>query len=114
MTNFNTGGVGWDQRTGNAQIRFVAEQVIGIFQFKCQAQHGGDRCQRDVTLVPGQAHAKHFLTLPLAFTHDTKVRDGTGIRTRFRAGQGETGNFQTFGQTRQIVIFLLRGAVMLQ
>ena len=112
-TNFNPRGRGWDQRTGNAQIFFTAQQFFRVRKFERQTEYGGDRRQGDITFVPGQAHAQHLFALPFAHADHASIRDRTGIRTGFRAGQREARNFLTTRQTRQIVIFLLFRTVML-
>ena len=113
-TNFNAWGGGWDQRTGNAQIFFTAQQFFRIGELKGQSQHGRDRGERNITFVPGQAHTQHLLALPFTHADDAGIRDRTRIGTRFRAGQREAWNFLAACQTRQVVIFLLFGTVVLQ
>ena len=83
-------------------------------QFERRAQYGGDRRQRDVALVPGQAHAQHLLALPVAHAHGADVRNGTGIGARFRAGQREARDLVAARRARQVVVFLFFGAVVLQ
>ncbi|MNE77699.1 hypothetical protein D3C80_1740380 [compost metagenome] len=113
-TNFNARRGRWDQRTGNAQIFLIAQQFIGVRELKGQAQYGRDRRQGDIAFIPGQAHAQHLLALPVAHTDHAGIRDRTGIRTGFRTGQREARNFLSTCQTRQIVIFLLFSAIVLQ
>ena len=113
-TNFNAWGRGWDQRAGNAQIFFTAQQFFRVRELKGQTQHGGDWRQGDITLVPGQAHAQHLLALPLAHADHAGIRNRARIGACFRAGQREARDFLTACQTRQVVIFLLFGTVMLQ
>ncbi len=79
--NLNTGMVAWNQRTGNAQIFLVTQETIGVIQTKGKTQNAADRRQRDVTLVPGDAHTQDFLSLPGAFAHDTVIRNGRSVRT---------------------------------
>ena len=112
--NFDARGAGRDQRTGDAQIFFAAQQTVGIGEFKSQAQYGRDRGEGDITLIPGQAHAQYLLALPFAHADDAAVRDGAGVRARFRTGQRKARNFLTTRQARQIVVFLLFSTVMLQ
>ena len=44
----------------------------------------------------------------------TGIRNSAGVRARFRTGQCEAGDFQAARQTRQIMILLFFGTVMLQ
>ncbi|MNE25829.1 hypothetical protein D3C80_1191710 [compost metagenome] len=107
-------GVGWDQRTGDAGGFVIAQQAAWVMQLEGQPQHGGNRCQSDIALVPGQAHAQHLFALPFAHAHGAYVRDGPGVGTCFWAGQCEARNFITARQAWQVVIFLFFSAVMLQ
>ncbi|MNE19575.1 hypothetical protein D3C80_1126630 [compost metagenome] len=113
-TNFNARRGGGDQRTGNAQIFFIAQQFVGVRELEGQTEYGRDRRKGDIAFVPGQAHTEHLLTLPVAHADHAGIRDRTGIRTGFRAGQREAWNFLSTCQTWQIVIFLRFSAVMLQ
>ena len=112
--DFHARGGGGDQRAGDTQLFFSAQQTIRVREFESQPQHGGDRRQRDITFVPGQAHPQHLLTLPVAHAHHAGIRDGAGVRARFRAGESEARDFQAACQTRQIMILLFFGTVMLQ
>ena len=112
--NFHARRRGWDQRTGNAQILFTAQQFFRVGELKGQAEHGGDRRQGDIAFVPGQAHAQHLLALPLAHTDHAGIRDCACIGACFRAGQREARDFLTARQSRQIVIFLLFRTIVLQ
>ncbi|MNF63096.1 hypothetical protein D3C84_447890 [compost metagenome] len=106
--------VGGDQGTGDAKLLFLTQQVIRVAQLEGQPQHSRDRGQGDVALVPGQAHAEHLFPFPFALADDAEVGNGAGIRTRFRAGQGEAGDLLADCQTGQVVVFLLVSAVVLQ
>ncbi|MNH18258.1 hypothetical protein D3C79_779560 [compost metagenome] len=106
--------VGRDQGAGDAEIVFLTEQVVRVAQLEGQPQHGGNRCQGDVALVPGQAHAEHLFPFPFSLADDAEVRDGARIRTRFRAGQGEAGDLLADGEAGQVMVFLLLGAIVLQ
>ncbi len=113
-TDLDPVDVGGDEGAGDAEILFVTQQVIRVAQLEGQPQDGGDGGKRDIALVPGEAHAEHLFPFPLPFANDAEVGDGARIRSRFRAGQGETGDLLADGQAGQIVVFLLLGAVVLQ
>ncbi|CCK01158.1 hypothetical protein BN129_1852 [Cronobacter sakazakii 701] len=112
--DFHTRRVRRDQRTGNAEFLLAAQQAIRVREFKREAQYGGDRRERNVALVPGEAHAEHLLALPLAHADHAGIRDGTGVRARFRAGERKAGDFLATRQARQVVVLLRVGAVVLQ
>ena len=88
--------------------------MFRVTQFEGQTQHGGDGGQGDVALVPGEAHTEHLFAFPLALADDAEIGDGTGVRTRFRAGQGEAGDLFADCQTGQVVVFLGLSAIVLQ
>ncbi len=114
LADFHARRAGGNERAGNAQRLGVAQQTIGIGKLKGESQHGRHRRQRNVALVPGQAHAEHLLALPLAHADHAGIGDCARVGARFRAGQREAGDLVAARQARQIVIFLLVGAVMLQ
>jgi hypothetical protein len=110
----HAGGVGGHQGAGNAQIAFPAQQLVGIVKAESQTEQRGDRPERDVALVPGDAHAEHFLALPHAFAHHAGIRNRGGIRPGFRAGEREARHLQALRQARQVMLLLLVGAVVQQ
>ena len=112
--NFHARGGGRDQRAGDAQLFFSPQQTIRVRKFKRQSQHGGDRRQRNVAFVPCQAHTQHLLALPVTHADHAGIRNGAGVRARFRASESEAGDLLPARQTRQIMVFLLFGTVMLQ
>ena len=102
------------QRTGDADVLLVAKQSVRVIHVESQTQEGADRTERDVALVPGNPHAKHFLALPHALADNADIGDRRGVGPRPRTGQRESRYFNAFGQTRQVVIFLRLGAVVQQ
>ena len=102
--------VGRHQRDSDAGIFFSPEQMIGIGQLEREAQHGRDRAERDVALVPVQPDAGDFLALERALADHAGVDHGGSIGAGFRRGQAEAGDFTAFGQPRQPVVALLVGA----
>ncbi|CCK14575.1 hypothetical protein BN136_585 [Cronobacter universalis NCTC 9529] len=112
--DFNTWRVCRDQRAGNAELLLAAQQAIRVREFKREAQHRSDRRERNVALVPGEAHAEHLLALPFAHADHAGIRNGARIGARFRAGQREAGDFHATRQARQVVVLLRVGAVVLQ
>lgn len=107
-------GVARNQGTGDADVFHVTQQVLGVEHAEGQADHGGDRCQGDPALLEVQADADDFLALMHAATHDAGVRDGGRVTAGTRAGQAETRNLATIGQTRQVVVLLFFAAVLEQ
>jgi len=110
----HAGMIGRHQRAGDAQIFDLTQQMLGVLQAEGEAEDGADRAQRDVALVPGNAHADHFPALPLTLADDTEVGNGSGVRAGLRAGQGEGGNLQALGQAWQVMVLLCLGAVVQQ
>ena len=106
--------VGRHERAGDAEVFLVAEEMLGVIQAEGQAQQRGDRPERDVALVPGDAHAEHFLALVRAFAHHAVIGDGRGVGARLRVGERKAGDFLALGEARQVVILLLVRAVMQQ
>ena len=119
--DFHAFVIGGNQGTGDADVFFIAEQTVGVVHFKCHAEHSGHGREGDPTFFPGNADAQHIVVLfaggrvgVAAFAHHAEIGNAACIRAGMRAGERETGNFQTFGQARQIIIFLRFGAVVLQ
>ena len=84
-------------------------------QFECQTQYGGDRRQRDVALLPRQAHAENvLLPLPFAAADDAEIGNGAGVRARLGAGEREARNLESLREARQVVLLLLARPVMQQ
>ena len=112
--DLDPGVAGRHQRASDAEVLLAAEQALGIVQPEGQAEQRRYRPERDVALVPRDAHAEHFLALVHAAAHDGEIRDRRGVRARLGAGKREARDFQPFGQARQVVILLLFGAVLQQ
>ena len=106
--------VGRHERAGDAQVLLVTEEVIGVVEPEGEAEERRHRPERDVALVPGDAHAEHFFALPRAFANHGVVRDGRSVGARLRVSQRETGNLHALGKARQVVILLRIGAVVEQ
>ncbi len=102
------------QRAGDAQVFLAAQQAIGVVQAERQPQQRADRGQRDVALVPGDAHADHFAALPFALADDAAVGNGRGVGTGPRAGQRKGRHLVATRQARQVVVLLFVGAVVQQ
>ena len=98
--------VGRHERAGDAQVLLAAEEVIGVIEPEGEAEERRHRPEGDVALVPGDAHAEHFFSLPGAFAQHAVVGNGRGIRPRLRIGQREAGNLQALGEARQVIVFL--------
>ena len=107
-------GVGRNQRQGNAQRLFIAQQVVRVIGLEGQAEHGGNRAQGDVALLPGNAQAQHLFAVELPFADNTLIGHGAGIRAGIRRSQGKAGDVFAPRQARQIVLFLLIGTVVHQ
>ena len=106
--------VGGDQRQADAQVLFLAQQVVRVVGLERQPQQRGDRAERDVAFFPIQTQADHFFALPLTFANDPGVGHGARVRTREWAGERKTRDVIPPGQTWQVMVALLVGAVMQQ
>ena len=114
LADLDTWSVGGDQCQADAQVDFFAEQVVRVVGLEGQAQQGGHRPQGDVALLPVQAQADDFFTLPLAFADDPCVGHGAGVGAGQGAGEGEAGDFFAPGQAWQVVVALRVGAIVQQ
>ena len=88
--------------------------MLGIVKTEGEAEQRRDRSERDVALVPGDAHAENFLALVGPTANDTEIGNRGRIRTGFRAGEREAGDFEALGEARQVIVLLRVGAVMEQ
>ena len=102
--------IGRNQRAGDAGFFIRAEQVVRIECAEREAEHGRDRSERDVALVPVQGHAEHALALPLAPGHHAFVDHGGGVGAGLGAGQAEGRHLAPVGQAGQPVVALGVGA----
>ena len=91
-----------------------ADQVIGIVELEGEPQHGRDRPERDVALVPIEPDADDLAALVGAAAHDAGIHHRGRVRSGFRAGQAEARDFAGVGETRQPVILLRLGAELMQ
>src|SRR6202012_4076190 len=99
--------IGWDQRDGNTEIVFRADEMVGVVGLEGQSQQGRDRAKRDVALVPVETKAEHFFAFEGAFADDAGVNHRGGIGAGLRAGQTKTGNVAAIGEPRQPALLLL-------
>src|SRR5262245_41949932 len=98
------------QRQGDADLLALAEEAVGIVELEREPDHGRDRAERDVALVPVEADAEDLAALPDAAADDAGIGHGGGIRARLRAGEPEAGNLLALGEARQPVVLLRLGA----
>jgi hypothetical protein len=88
--------------------------MLGVVQLECQAEHRGDRRERDVALVPVEPDTGDLATLPLAATDHAGIGNRGRIRTDTRTGQGKAGNLFAAGEPWQVVVTLFVGPVVQQ
>ena len=91
-----------------------ADQMIGIVELEGEAEHGRDRSERDVALVPVEPDAEDLAALERAAADDAGIDHRGGVRAGLRAGQAEARNFRAVGKPRQPVILLRLGAELQQ
>ncbi len=109
--DFDTREVGRDQRRGDAVFVLIAHQVIRVVEFECEPEHGCDRSESDVALVPVQPDTRRLFAVPRALAHDAGIDQRRGIGTGLRRGQGETRNLVARREPRQPALLLFFGAV---
>ena len=110
----DAGQIGRHQSQRDADVVAAADQVIGIAQLEGEPEHGRDRPERDVALVPIEADAERLAALEGAAADDAGIDHRGGVRARFRAGQAEAGNLLAAREPRQPVILLRLGAELHQ
>ena len=110
----DAGQMGRHQRERDADIVALADQVVGIVQLEGKSEHGRDRPERDVALVPIEPDAQHLAALECAAADHAGVDHRGGVGAGFRAGEAEAGNFLAAREPRQPVILLLLGAELQQ
>jgi hypothetical protein len=84
-----TGRVARDQRAGDADVRLVTQQLVGVEHAECEADDGRDRRERDVALREVEPEADDLAALPLPPAHDARVRQRRGIGARARMRERE-------------------------
>ena len=72
-------GLPGHHHTGHADVVLIADQVFRVIDLDGQANQGRYRGECDVTLVPGDLQAQHFLAVPFALADDAFVRNGTRV-----------------------------------
>src|SRR5260370_3378689 len=94
------------QRERDADLVALAEEVVGIVELEREPDHGRDRAERDVALVPVEADAEHLAALPEAPAHDAGIGHRGGIPARLRTGEPEAGTLLALAQPRHPVVLL--------
>ena len=110
--DFHALGVTGNQCAGNTVILGVTQQAVRVKHAERQAHHGGHRREGDPALLEIQAQTEHFLTVYFLLADNAGVRQGGGVRASARPSQAKAGDFTAIGQTRQVVVLLLFGAVL--
>ena len=72
--------VGRHQRDGDADLLALADEMIGIVELEGETEHGRDRAERDVALVPIEPDAEHLAALPGAAADHAGIDHRGGIR----------------------------------
>src|SRR5258708_30461939 len=92
------------QRERDADLVALAEEVVGIVELEREPDHGRDRAERDVALVPVEADAEHLAALPEAAAHDAGIGHRGGIRARLRTGAPAAGNLPALRHARRALV----------
>src|SRR6185437_2923446 len=85
------GRVSRDEGAGDADVGPLTEELLRIEHAESEADHGGDRCERDVALAEVEPNADDLTALPQAAADDAGVRNGGRIRACPGAGEREAG-----------------------
>src|SRR5215472_17058113 len=104
---------GRHQRDGDANVLAAAQDVFAIEQTEGQADQRRVGSKRDVALLPRQTDANHLLALVVTARDVAHVAHGGGVRSGGRARQRKARHLQPLGETGQVVVLLLGGAVFL-
>mmetsp|Transcript_22507 Transcript_22507/g.56456 ORF Transcript_22507/g.56456 Transcript_22507/m.56456 type:complete len:392 (+) Transcript_22507:752-1927(+) len=88
-----------------------SQQHVGILELDGKSHDRGDWCERDVALVEGRPDANLAL---LILANKALVDHGGGVTARRRPCQAKAGNIPPVRQARQVVLLLLRRAVLQQ
>ena len=88
--------------------------MLGVIELEREAEHRGDRRERDVALVPVQANADDLLALPRAFADDPVVDECGRVGADARRREREARHFFAAREAGQPTLLLLLGAVVQQ
>ena len=112
--NRYAGGIGRNQCRRDAVVFLVADQAIGVTKLEGESEHGRDRRERNVTLVPVELDAGDRLAIPFAFAHHAAINQCGSIGPCLGRGQRETRNLGARSEAREVVVLLFIGAVVQQ
>ena len=102
------------QRDRDADLVALADEMVGIVELEGEPDHGRDRAERDVALVPVEPDADDLAALPRTSADHAGIGHRGGIGAGLRAGEPEAGNLLGFGEPRQPVILLRLRAELMQ
>ena len=108
--DLDPGQMGRNQRHGDAQFFFRANEMFGVVNLEREAEQCRHRPKRNVTLVPVEPQAQHLSALEIAFADHALVDHGRCVGACLRAGQTKTGNLAAVGQPWEPMLLLIRGA----
>ena len=80
--DLDAGQVRRDQRGRDAVVVDVADQVLGVIELEREAEHGRDRRERDVALVPVEPDADDLAALVRALRRRRRCRRARSRRSR--------------------------------
>ena len=96
-----------NERERDTDIAAPPKQVVRIVQAKREAEQRSDRTKRDIALFPSQPDAKNIrLALPCPAANDAEIRNAARVRPGFRTREREARHLDSFGEPRQIIVFL--------
>ena len=87
----DAGQIGRHQSERDADVVAASDQVIGIVKLEGKAEHGRDRPECDVALMPIEPDADGPAALERAAADHAGIDHRGGVGAGFRAGQAEQG-----------------------
>ena len=90
MADADAGQMRRDQRDGDAEFVFAADEMIGIVGLEGETEQRRDGAERDVALVPVQLEAEHFLAFEIALADDAASRSSRRRRSRLPDWSGRS------------------------
>ena len=101
-------GGGGHEHAGDAHVLALAQAVVGVDDLHRETDQGGDRSERDVALLEGQAEEE---TAVRGREDDAPRAHGRRVRPRLGLGEGEAGDLLSAGEAGEVVVLLVPGAV---
>src|SRR5690606_24854205 len=86
VADLDAGMAGGDQRDGDAAILLLTEQMVRVIHLEGETEHGSDRGEGNIALVPGDGDAEALLPVVLPLADNTDIGHGPGIAASLWSG----------------------------